>query len=308
VRAIVPGTAREAALPAQGTPTLADVIAVTKPRIISLLVLVGAASAVAAARGLPPSLPFLGVVAGGGLAAAGANALNCALDRDLDGLMRRTHDRPLPAGRVSTEAALALGVALLGVAVMVLGVCANLLAACLALAGGVWYVAVYTLWLKRRSVENIVIGGASGAFPALVGWAAVTGRVGLTAMALAAVIFLWTPPHFWALATLLEADYRRAGVPMLPVVAGRAVTARRMLGYACATVVVSVVPPLWSELGPLYVAAALSLGGWFIHLSVNHSRRLTAASAGRVFRASMLYLAALFVAAATGAVMGRIGL
>ncbi len=149
---------------------LADVVAVTKPRIISLLVFVGATSAVAAAHGLPPFLPFTGVVAGGGLAAAGANALNCALDRDVDGLMHRTRQRPLPAGRLSTEAVLALGAGLLGAAFAVLGLCANLLAACLALAGGVWYVAVYTFWLKRRTVENIVIGGAAGAFPAVVGW------------------------------------------------------------------------------------------------------------------------------------------
>jgi protoheme IX farnesyltransferase len=203
-------TAAEATLPVPRSTAVTDLVAVTKPRIISLLVVVGAASAVAAAHGLPPFRPFVAVCAGGALAAGGANALNCALDRDLDARMLRTQGRPLPAGRLSTIAVLALGTGLQATGFGVLCAWANLLAACLTLAGGVWYVAVYTVWLKRRSVENIVIGGAAGAFPALVGWAAVTGNVGLAAVALAAVILLWTPPHFWALATVLEADYRRA--------------------------------------------------------------------------------------------------
>ena len=291
----------EAALPAREALRLADVVAVCKPRIISLLVFVGGASAVAAAHGLPPFLPFVGVVLGGGLAAAGANALNCALERDVDGRMHRTRERPLPSGRVSTETVLSLGVCLLGISFAVLGLCANLLAACLALAGGVWYIAVYTVWLKRRSVENIVIGGAAGAFPALVGWAAVTGRVGTTALALAVVILLWTPPHFWALAILLEADYRRGGVPMLPVVAGRCVTARRMLLYAIATVAVTVAPPLWADLGRVYGVAAAVLGVWFVRLCELHRREPSNARAAKVFHASMLYLAALFLAAAAGA-------
>jgi protoheme IX farnesyltransferase len=290
----------EATLPLARSSALTDLVAVTKPRIISLLVFVAAASAVAAAHGLPPFRPFVAVCIGGALAAGGANALNCAYDRDLDGRMRRTRRRPLPSGRLSTATVLALGVGLTLLAFGLLCAWANLLAACLGLAGGVWYVAVYTVWLKRRSVENIVIGGAAGAFPAVVGWAAVTGHVGLAAVELAAVILLWTPPHFWALATILEADYRSVGIPMLPVVAGRAVAARRMLVYAVATVAVSVAPPLWTELGPGYVVAALVLGSWLVAVCVRHRRLLTAASAGRVFRASMLYLAAVFLAAAVG--------
>ena len=206
--------------------------------------------------------------------------------------MSRTRRRPIPEGRIPAWHALTLGILLNVAAFGVLLGLTNLLAATLALGGTLIYVFVYTVWLKRSTPQNIVIGGAAGAMPPLVGWAAVTGRLDLTALALFLVIFLWTPPHFWALAQVISADYERAGVPMLPVVAGRAAAKRQSLVYAVLLVAVSAVPFLTGAAGPVYLAGALVLGAGFVALSVMDLAR--SGWTGRVFAASIAYLAALF--------------
>ncbi len=277
---------------------VADYVALTKPKVVSLLLLTGVCGLLAGASGRPGLGALIAVVVGGALSAGGANALNCALDRDLDAMMSRTRDRPVPGGRVPVAHAVVVGLAFNAVAFVWLALGANTLAAGLALAGSAWYVLVYTLWLKRRSPQNIVIGGAAGCFPPLVGWAAATGGLDATALALAAVIFLWTPPHFWALATLLREDYRRAGIPMLPVVARPERTARDMLAYAAATVAVSLLPAAWRGLGPTYALAAAALGAALLGLAHAYRRDLGAAGAGRLYLYSLVYLAVLFAAAA----------
>jgi protoheme IX farnesyltransferase len=276
--------------------TIADHVALTKPRVVSLLVVTGVCGYLAGAAG-HVRIPILLAVAGGGaLAAGGANALNCALDRDLDTAMARTRGRPIPTGRVSILHAVVLGIAMNAAAGLWLDRSANLLAAILALAGTAWYLAIYTAWLKRRSTQNIVIGGAAGCFPPLVGWAAATGRLDATALALAAVIFLWTPPHFWALATVLRRDYRRAGVPMLPAVVSVRRTANQAFVYAVVTVVASLGPVLWNGAGALYAVSAVGLGGAFAWRADAFRRDADTASARRLFHYSLVYLAALFVA------------
>jgi protoheme IX farnesyltransferase len=282
---------------------VADLVALTKPRIVQLLVITGTAAAVVAARGWPGAAPLAAVVVGGGLAGAGAGSMNCALEGSVDRRMRRTADRPVPAGRISARLALLQGVVLNLVAMALIAALTNGLAAALTVAGTLWYVFVYTLWLKPRTVHNIVIGGLAGAVPPLVGWAAVTGGVGGTAIALAAVIFLWTPPHFWALATFATDDYREAGIPMMPVVAGSAATARAMLGYSVATVAASLVPVALGDLGLFYLVAAVAVGAWFIEACSRHLRRLETATSRRAFFASLAYLGTLFAAAVADVAM-----
>jgi len=277
---------------------VADLVSLTKPRIVNLLVVTGAATAVVAAGGWPGLRPLAAVVLGGAMAAGGAGSINCALEGDRDRLMLRTRQRPVAAGRLSARAALTLGIALNILAFAFVAATTNDLAAWLTLAGTLWYVFVYTLWLKPRTPQNIVIGGLAGSFPPLVGWAAVTGDVGVSALALAAVIFFWTPPHFWALATLVEDDYRAAGIPMMPAVAGARRTAQAMWAYALGTVAVSLVPVMMGDLGLLYLAVALAAGLWFAHACHHHLRRLEAATARKVFLASLGYLGALFAATA----------
>jgi protoheme IX farnesyltransferase len=275
---------------------LADLVALTKPRIVHLLVVTGAATTVVAAGGWPGVRPLVAVVLGGAMAAGGAGSINCALEGDIDRRMPRTRGRPVAAGRLSAGVALAQGVVLNVLALVLIASATNGLAAGLTLAGTLWYVFVYTLWLKPRTPNNIVIGGLAGSFPPLVGWAAVTGTVGPTALALAAVIFLWTPPHFWALATLVEDDYRAAGIPMMPAVAGARRTARAMYAYALGTVAVSLIPVVVGDLGVLYFGVALAAGGWLAGACHHHLRRLEPATARRVFMASLGYLGALFAA------------
>jgi protoheme IX farnesyltransferase len=282
---------------------VADYVALTKPRIVSLLLFTGACGLFAGARGHPSVGQLLAVLGGGALSAGGANALNCALDRDLDALMARTRRRPVPSGRLPAANAVVFGLLLNVVAAAWLAAAANLLAAALALAGTAWYVLVYTWWLKRRSAQNIVIGGLAGSFPPLVGWAAATGRIDATALVLAAVVFLWTPPHFWALATLLREDYRRAGVPMLPVVVSPEATATQMLGYAAATVAVSLMPIAWHGFGVLYLAAAGALGAGLLVRVGAFRRYPDRLEAGKVFRYSLIYLPGLFVAAVIGRIV-----
>lgn len=280
-----------------------DLLALSKPRIVALLVATGACTAVAAAGGRPGVAPMAAVVFGGGLAASGAGAINAAWEADIDARMLRTRRRPVPAGRISAGVAAAWGLSLEILAFVLTARLANLMAALLAVGGAAWYVAVYTLWLKRRTTWNIVVGGLAGSFPPLVGWAAVDGRVDATALALAGVVFWWTPPHFWALATLVREDYRRAGIPMLPVVADAATVADRMLRYAVLTVGTSLAPVAWGGLGLLYGAVALLAGLWFGGLCLAYRQRLDLPTARRVFLASGPYLLAVFLGAALDRVL-----
>ena len=287
-----------ASLPRDDTPSLAaDLVTLTKPRIISLLLVTTIAPMFITPAGLPSPSLVLWVVVGGYLMAGGANAINMWFDRDIDTRMSRTKLRPIPAGRIKPAAGLAFG---LGLAVLAFGVfwlLVNPLSAWLALGGLLFYVFVYTVWLKRSSPQNIVIGGAAGAFPPLVGWAAVTGGLDLAAVYLFAIIFYWTPPHFWALALIKQADYARAGVPMMPVVRGEARTKYEMLVYTLILLPLTVLPFFFGALGPFYAVAATLLGARLLWhcLRVVHGRSLTPVAWG-MYRYSLVYLALLFVA------------
>jgi protoheme IX farnesyltransferase len=275
-------------------PSARDLAALMKPPIIALLLLTALGAMFLAAGGPPPVGPTLAVLVGGALGAGGANALNHYFDRDLDEVMSRTRRRPLPSGRVTPGDALSFGFALVVASFAVLGLFANLLAASLVLGAAIFYVLVYTLWLKRTTTQNIVIGGAAGCVPPLVGWAAVTGDLALPAFVLFAIVFFWTPAHFWALATLIRDDYDRAGVPMLPVVYGERATAWSILLYAVATVALTVLLFATRAAGGLYLVLALALGVAFIAYAVQHVRDAARASARRVYLYSILYLAAVF--------------
>ncbi|MBH8572059.1 protoheme IX farnesyltransferase [Nostocaceae cyanobacterium CENA369] len=240
----------------------------TKPRIIPLLLITTAGSMWIAAKGEVDPLLLLVTLTGGTLAAASAQTINCIYDRDIDYDMERTRHRPMPAGKVQPRDALIFAIALAVMSFTLLAVFANLLAAVLAFSGIVFYVLVYTHWLKRHSTQNIVIGGAAGAIPALVGWAAVTGTLSWAAWLIFAIVFLWTPPHFWALALMIKDDYAKVGIPMLPVIEGTTVTVKQIWYYTLITVTATLllVYPLHAS-GILYAAVALSLGGLFIHKS-----------------------------------------
>jgi protoheme IX farnesyltransferase len=279
-----------------------DYVTLTKPRIMSLLVLTAVCSMVAAAHGDPAPVALVALVLGGALSCGGASALNHVLDRDIDRLMGpRTSSRPVAAGRIIPARATAFGLALLALSSVVLTVFANPLAAVLALAGGVYYVLVYTLWLKRSTPQNIVIGGAAGAIPALAGWAAAEGRLGLGAAFLFLIVLLWTPPHFWALSLLLAPGYAAADVPMLPVVRGSTVTARQIVVYSFALVALTLLPGLLGTFGAVYVGAAIVLGGGLCVLAWRLRRDIKPARAGLLFHYSLLYLALLFAAVAVDA-------
>jgi protoheme IX farnesyltransferase len=279
-------------------PSLAaDLVTLTKPRIISLLLVTTVAPMFITPAGLPSPLLVLWVVVGGYLMAGGANAINMWFDRDIDTRMARTKLRPIPAGRISPAAALGFGVGLAGLAFAVLWLGVNPLSAWLALGGLLFYIFVYTVWLKRSSPQNIVIGGAAGAFPPLVGWAAVTGGLDLAAVYLFAIIFYWTPPHFWALALVKQADYARAGIPMMPVVRGEARTKYEMLVYTLILLPLTVLPFFFGALGPFYAVAASLLGARLLWhcVRVVRERPITPVAWG-MYRYSLLYLALLFVA------------
>jgi heme o synthase len=281
-----------------------DYVTLTKPRIMSLLVLTAVCAMVAAAGGAPALAPLAALLVGGALSCGGASALNHVLDRDIDRLMGpRTASRPVAAGRISPARATAFGLALAASAFLVLAAFANLLAATLALSGGLFYVLVYTLWLKRATPQNIVIGGAAGAIPPLAGWAAANGRLGLGAAFLFVIVLLWTPPHFWALSLLLAPGYAAADVPMMPVVRGASSTARQIVAYCVALVAATLVPGVLGTFGAFYVGAAVVLGGVFCALAWRLRRSLTAANAALTFHYSLLYLALLFVAVAVDAVV-----
>jgi protoheme IX farnesyltransferase len=279
-----------------------DYLTLTKPRIMSLLVLTSVCAMVAAAGGAPAPLQLAALVAGGALACGGASALNHVLDRDIDRLMGpRTASRPVAAGRIAPARAVAFGLSLCVLSFLVMAAFDNLLAATLAASGGAFYVLVYTLWLKRTTPQNIVIGGAAGAIPPLAGWAAAHGRLGLGAGFLFVIVLLWTPPHFWALALLLAPHYKAASVPMLPVVRGVSATTRQVLLYTLALVAATLVPGFTGTFGAAYLAAAVLLDAVLYVLAWRVWREATPARAGVLFHYSLLYLALLFVAVAADA-------
>jgi protoheme IX farnesyltransferase len=289
-------TLRAQHLPAGGWR---DYVTLTKPRIMSLLLLTGGAAMVVGAGGLPSLTRAAETLAGLGLACGGASALNHVIDRDIDRLMgSRTSSRPVAAGRVPAAQALEFGLALSAASFALLAGAVNLLTACLALAGNLFYVFVYTCWLKRSTRHNIVIGGAAGAMPPLVGYAAATGRLDLVALLLFLLVFVWTPPHFWALALLLRRQYEQAGIPMLPVVAGERETTRQIVAYTVLLVALSVIPFAVAGFGVLYLTAAVALGAIFLGLAVRLRRQVTPRRAGVLFHYSLAYLALLFIAAA----------
>jgi protoheme IX farnesyltransferase len=273
-------------------------VLLTKPRIIVLLLITTVPAMVVAEGGWPSGWLVLATLAGGSLSAGGANAINCWYDRDIDAVMRRTRQRPVVTGAVIPSRALAFGVALGAVAFAFLWATTTFAAASLALAALLFYVFVYTVWLKRRTPQNIVIGGAAGAFPPMVGWAAVTGDVSLAAVIMFAIIFLWTPPHFWALALRLRDDYAEAGVPMLPVTDGPAVTRLQILRYSVLLVLVTLVLAPAAELGVVYIASAAALGTLFIWQAYRLWSRPQATQPLSLYKYSLLYLALLFVAMA----------
>jgi protoheme IX farnesyltransferase len=276
-----------------------DLVALTKPAIMSLLLLTALGGMFLAERGVPPFGLLAATLIGGAAASGGAASLNHYFDRDIDERMRRTRKRPLPAHRVSTRLAIWWGVGLNVVAFAVLAVFTNMLAAALAIGGTVFYILVYTIWLKRSTAQNIVIGGAAGAIPPLVGWAAITGSLDLAAWLLFAIVFFWTPAHFWALALLIRDDYERAGVPMLPVVRGDEATAWNILAYAASLLPLTLLLFIIGGLGYVYLSAAIILGALFIGYAFRllrggalHRRAMARA----VYLYSLLYLALLFVA------------
>lgn len=271
-----------------------DYVSLAKPRVIPLLLITALGAMMMAQGGWPSTMLVLLTLVGGTLAAAGAGAINCWIDRDLDRAMLRTRRRPLPDGRVAPASALIYGIALGVAAFVLLAFFVNVVAATLAISGLLFYVFVYSLWLKRSSVQNIVIGGAAGAVPPMVGWAAVSHRIDLTAIYLFAIIFLWTPPHFWALALRLRGDYARAGVPMLPVVRGDRAARRQILAYTLLLVGVTLAIVVTGALGLLYLVGALVLGGLFIALAVATLRSTRQRWSRWLFDYSIAYLALLF--------------
>jgi heme o synthase len=270
----------------------------TKPRVIELL-LVTTLPAMVLAAGRLPSLTLMGaVLLGGALAAGGANTVNCWIERDRDRVMKRTRHRPLPAGRIAPARALAFGVVLEAGAFLWLWTTMNLLAASLSVSAMLFYVFVYTIWLKPRSPQNIVIGGAAGAVPVLVGWAAVTGTIDAPAWVLFAIVFFWTPPHFWALSLRYQDDYAAAGIPMLPVVSGVTRAVRQIVLYSVLVVAITLSLFWFEAMGVVYFAAAVGLGAAFVWQALSLRRDATPQRAMRLFTFSNTYLALLFGAIA----------
>jgi protoheme IX farnesyltransferase len=273
-------------------------VSLTKPRIIELLLVTTVPTMVVAARGLPNGWLILETLIGGTLAAGGANAINMYIDRDIDAIMHRTSRRPLVTGAVTPQAALTFAVALEVAAFVELAVLVNLISAVLAVAATLFYVFVYSLWLKRTSMQNIVIGGAAGAVPVLVGWTAVRGSVSLAPIVLFAVIFVWTPPHFWALAIRYRSDYVAAEVPMLPAVMSFESTARRIVAYSVVLWATTLLFGAVGGVGVLYWTAAVVLGAIFLVYAVRLYRERTEARAMQLFGWSITYVTLLFAAIA----------
>src|SRR5438046_3609 len=283
--------------------TICSYVRLTKPRVIELLLVTAVPPMMLAQGGLPPIGLMLSVVVGGALAAGGANTINCWIERDRDQLMRRTHDRPLPQGEIVPSHALTFGIVLNVIAFVLLATTANLLAASLTISATLFYVFVYTLWLKPRTVQNIVIGGAAGAVPALVGWAAVRGSLAAPAWLLFAVVFFWTPAHFWALAMKYRDDYEAAGIPMLPVVRGIEETTRQIAGYAMVTVALTFALTLTGDVGRFYAIAVFVLGVMFVTRALALVRDPTPKHAIKFFGWSNVYLMLVFVAVAVDALI-----
>ena len=274
---------------------VADFIALLKPRVMSLVVFTGFAGLYVAPGHLHPLLAAVAVLAIA-VAAGAAGAINMWYERDIDAIMSRTRSRPIPSGRVAPSEALALGVVLSLLSVMMMGLAVNWVAAALLALANAYYVFVYTVWLKRRTPQNIVIGGAAGAFPPMIGWAAVTGSVSLESAVLFLIIFMWTPPHFWALALYKDVEYAKAGVPMLPVVAGKAETRRQILIYVLLLWALTLAPWLLGTAGSVYGGTALLMGGLFAWQALRVYREPGERSARQMFGLSILYLFALFTA------------
>jgi protoheme IX farnesyltransferase len=280
------------------TATLGDYVVLTKPRIIEQLLVITVPTMIVAERGLPSLWLIVATVLGGTLAAGGANAINMVVDRDIDKIMARTKDRPLASGRLSPRAALTFAIAIEVAAFAFLWAAVNPLSAVLAVAACLFYVFVYTLWLKRSSSSNIVIGGAAGAVPVLVGWSAVTNSLDWPPVVLFAVTFCWTPPHFWALAIRYRDDYARAEVPMLPVVSSLRTTALRIFLYTLLLWAITLLFAPVADMGAIYLASALVLGAIFTGLTVRLVRDNSAQVAMRVFTWSITYITLLFAAIA----------
>ncbi len=277
-----------------GNPArVGDYFALLKPRVMSLVVFTGFAGLVVAPGTLHPVLAAVAVLCIA-VGAGAAGAVNMWCDRDIDAAMQRTRNRPVPAGRVAPAEALAFGVILSLLSVMLMGLALNWVAAALLALANAFYVFVYTLWLKRRTPQNIVIGGAAGAFPPMIGWAAVTGSVSPESIILFLIIFMWTPPHFWALALYRDGDYAKAGVPMLPVVAGKEATRRHILVYTLLLFPLALAPAFIGMAGPAYGAGAAALGGLFVLAALRLWREGGDAPARRMFGFSIIYLFALF--------------
>jgi protoheme IX farnesyltransferase len=276
--------------------TLHAYLELTKVRIVLLLIFTTVTAMVIAADGFPSPLILVPTILGGAMAAAGASVINQYLDRDLDAQMNRTARRPIPSGRIAPINALVFGLGLLTWSVLILGVMVNWLASLLALIGAVYYVFIYTVLLKRNTVVNILIGGGAGAIPVLVGWAAVTGALNHEAFILFAIVFYWTPPHSWALALLVNTDYTRANVPMMPVARGEAVTRQQILWYSIQLVLISLLPVLFGTLGAMYFVAAVLLGGGMIRMALLLIERKDGATARSTYKYSTAYLAFLFMA------------
>lgn len=283
--------------------TVRNYIILTKPRVISLLLVTTVPAMVVAAGGWPGTWLVLATLIGGTASAAGANVINCWYDRDIDAIMRRTRERPTVTGAVPPGHALAFGIALGAGAFVFLWATTTLAAAVLALAALLFYVFIYTMWLKRRTPQNIVIGGAAGAFPPVVGWAAVTGEAPLAAWVMFAIVFFWTPPHFWALSLRLEGDYARAGVPMLPVTDGPAYTRAQILRYTLMLIPVTLLLGPAADMGLVYYAAATGLGAAFAWMAWRLWREPGSMPPMRVYKFSLLYLGLLFVAMGVGAAL-----
>ncbi len=280
----------------QWLTTVRNYVALTKPGIIALLLVTTVPAMMVADRGWPSTWLVIATLVGGTLSAGAANTINCWYDRDIDTIMRRTRNRPLVTGAIYPAQALTFGIGLGGFAFLFLAVTTTVVAACLSLAALLFYVFIYTVWLKRRTPQNIVIGGAAGAFPPMVGWAAVHGDVTLASAVMFAIIFFWTPPHFWSLALRMKGDYAEAGVPMMPVTNGPASTRTQILLYSLLLVPVTLALAPAAHLGWIYIASALGSGAVFIALAWSLWRNPAAGSPMRLFSYSLLYLTIVFVA------------
>ena len=275
---------------------LSSLINLTKPRIISLLLITAMTGMYLASPGNPPDLKIiLFVLLGGALAAGGANSINNYLDRDIDLLMERTKIRPLAKGAIPPLVGLYLGLILNILSFLLLYYQVNLLSACLTLSATLFYVFIYTIWLKRRTPQNIVIGGAAGAVPPVVGWAAITNEIGIPAIALFLIIFFWTPPHFWALSILLKEDYAKANIPMLPVVSSIQETSKQIVRYTIFLVLITIVFAFHDSVSYIYMGSATLLGAIFIYFSIRFKTESTQSRARTLYIFSLLYLALLFL-------------